>query len=125
MPVAIRKQYQSTTVRVPKHVYQKAKDVIERNRVSSFNEFVVQAIEEKVRKVTETEIDTAFAEMAQDPDYQRDSVALAQSFEMSDWEALESGRAEPPSMVDLRKNLKKSSSTKADAHSRAAKTRSR
>jgi hypothetical protein len=81
--------------------------------------------EEKVQKVTETEIDTAFAQMAQDPDYQRDSVALAQSFEMSDREALESGRAEPTSMVDLMKNLKKSSSTKADAHSRAAKTRSR
>jgi hypothetical protein len=90
MPVAAKKQYQNTTVRVPRHVYEQAKTVIRRFQGSSFNEFVVQAIEEKVRRLTEAEIDAAFAQMAHDPDYQRESVALASQFEKSDWEAFAS-----------------------------------
>src|SRR3981081_3631217 len=90
MPGAAKKQYQNTTVRVPRHVYEQAKTVIHRFQGSSFNEFVVQAIEEKVRRLTEAEIDAAFAQMAHDPDYQRASVALAVEFEKSDWEAFAS-----------------------------------
>jgi hypothetical protein len=89
VPVAAKEKYQNTTVRVPKQVYEQAKTVIKRSHGSSFNEFVVQAIEEKVRRLTEAEIDTAFAQMAQDQDYQRESVAIAQEFARSDWEAFE------------------------------------
>jgi hypothetical protein len=84
------KKYQNTTVRLPRRVYELAKTVINRSQGSSFNEFVVQAIEEKVRRLTEAEIDAAFALMAQDTDYQRESTAMAREFEMSDWEALQS-----------------------------------
>ena len=91
MPFAANKQYQNTTVRVPRHVYEQAKTAMERSQRSSFNEFVVQAIEEKVRRLTEAEIDAAFAQMAEDPAYQRDSVAMTQEFEKSDWEAFEPG----------------------------------
>jgi L-lactate utilization protein LutC len=89
MPAA-RKRYQNTTVRLPRHIYDRAKTVIERSQGSSFNEFVVQAIEEKVRRLTEAEIDAAFAEMAHDTNYQRNSIALASEFEKSDWDALAS-----------------------------------
>ena len=89
MPVA-EKQYQSTTVRLPKHVYDQAKKVLVRSHASSFNEFVVQAIEEKMRRLSEAEIDAAFAQMAHDPDYQRNAIALAREFERSDWEAFAS-----------------------------------
>src|SRR6266478_2180531 len=91
MSLAARKQYQNTTVRLPRQVYERAKTVVVRSEASSFNEFVVQAIEEKLRRLTEAEIDAAFAQMAHDPDYQRASVALAREFEKSDWEAFESG----------------------------------
>jgi hypothetical protein len=87
MPVASKRQYQNTTVRLPRHVYERAKTVVLRSQASSFNEFVVQAIEEKVRRLTEAEIDAAFAQMALDPDYQREAIALANEFEKSDWEA--------------------------------------
>jgi hypothetical protein len=83
----ITKSYQNTTVRMPKQIYEQAKIVVRRSQASSFNEFVVQAIEEKVQRLTESEIDAAFAQMAHDPDYQRESVALAREFEKSDWEA--------------------------------------
>jgi len=88
MPVAAKRQFQNTTVRVPRHVYEQAKAVIGRTQGLSFNEFAVRAIEEKVRRLTEEEIDAAFAQMAHDLDYRRDSVLLAREFERSDWEAL-------------------------------------
>ncbi len=94
MPIAHKKQYQSTTLRLPKKVYEKAKTVVSRSEgASSFNEFVVQAIEEKVGRLAEAEIDAAFAQMARDPNYQRDSITLAKEFEQSDWEALWSTHA--------------------------------
>lgn len=91
MSLAARKQYQNTTVRLPRQVYERAKTVVIRSQASSFNEFVVQAIEEKVRRLTEAEIDAAFAHMAHDADYQHTSIALASEFAKSDWEAFESG----------------------------------
>lgn len=112
MPVKANKKYQNTTVRVPRHVYQQAKTVIDRSQGASFNEFVVQAIEEKVLRLTEAEIDAAFAQMSQDPDYKHDSVALAQEFEKSDWQAFEStGAARHRS--------------KTQAHARTTQARSR
>jgi hypothetical protein len=91
MPVAARKRYQNTTIRLPRHVYERAKIVVVRSQAASFNEFVVQAIEEKVRRLTEAEIDAAFAQMAHDTDYQSTSIALSREFENSDWEAFETG----------------------------------
>ncbi|MGA7931821.1 MAG: hypothetical protein WCA20_38200 [Candidatus Sulfotelmatobacter sp.] len=91
MSFAARKQYQNTTVRLPRHVYERAKTVVVQSQASSFNEFVIQAIEEKVRRLTEAEIDAAFAQMAHDADYQRNSIALASEFAKSDWEAFERG----------------------------------
>lgn len=90
MSLAATKRYQNTTVRLPRHVYEQAKTVVLQSQASSFNEFVVQAIEEKVRRLTEAEIDAAFAQMATDEDYQRGSIALASEFEKSDWEAFRS-----------------------------------
>ena len=89
MRTAAKKQYQNTTVRVPRHVYEQARTVIERGQASSFNEFVVQAIAEKVHRLTEAEIDAAFSQMASDSDYQRNAIAMATEFEKSDWEALQ------------------------------------
>jgi hypothetical protein len=88
MPAARRKEFQNTTVRLPRGIYDQTKTAIQRSEAaSSFNEFVVQAIKEKLHKVTESEIDAAFAGMANDPDYQRDSITLAGEFERSDGEA--------------------------------------
>lgn len=127
MPMAVKK-YQNTTVRVPTRVYEQAKVAIGRSQGASFNEFVVQAIEEKVRRLSEAEIDAAFDGMAQDPQYQRDAVAMAQEFEKSDWEALETATRQPTifaPVVDLMKTFKKSNSQKAPPHGRASKARSR
>jgi hypothetical protein len=91
MPQTIKKsRYQNTTLRLPRHIYDRAKIVVVRSEASSFNEFVIQAIEEKVQRLSEAEIDAAFAQMALDPDYQRSSIEIAEEFEKSDWEAFKS-----------------------------------
>ncbi len=88
MALAKRKEYRNATVRLPKQVYERARQVVEKSETaSSFNEFVVRAIEEKLHHLSESEIDAAFGQMADDPNYQHDSVAMAQEFEKSDWEA--------------------------------------
>jgi hypothetical protein len=91
MALTRRKEYQNTTVRLPKRTYQLAKVAVEKSdTASSFNDFVVQAIEQKLRQLTESEIDAAFARMSDDPEYQRDSIAMTKEFETSDWEASQS-----------------------------------
>jgi len=100
MSLTARKQYQNTTVRLPRQVYERAKTVAVRSQASSFNEFVVQAIEEKVSRLTEAELDAAFAHMAEDTDYQRSSIALTAEFAKSDWEALVSGAVKEKSLQE-------------------------
>ena len=47
MSQARRKEYQNTTVRLPRGVFDQTKTAIQRSEAaSSFNEFVVQAIKE-------------------------------------------------------------------------------
>ena len=87
MPITPRK-YRNTTLRMPTYIYERARQAAGQSEVSSFNEFVVQAIEEKVQRLTESEIDAAFTQMATDLDYQREATTLAREFERSDWEAL-------------------------------------
>jgi ATP-dependent protease HslVU (ClpYQ) peptidase subunit len=117
MRTAAKKQYQNTTVRVPRDIYQRARSVVQRTQ-ASFNEFVVQAIEEKVHRLSEAEIDAAFAGMAADAEYQREAIALAKEFEKSDWEALE-GRHAAASHETRKKT------TKPHSHGRATKAASR
>jgi hypothetical protein len=111
MATAQKKRYQNTTVRMPQQVYERAKVAIRHTQQSSFNEFVVQAIEEKVRRLNEAEIDAAFAQMADDPEYQRAAIAMSREFEKSDWEAFGS----PPTST---KPVKGSNARTAKASSR-------
>ena len=53
----------------------------------SLNEFLVDAVAEKLRQFRERQIDAAFAGMAEDESYRQEAAALAGSFERSDWEA--------------------------------------
>ncbi|MBZ5513188.1 MAG: CopG family transcriptional regulator [Acidobacteriia bacterium] len=82
------KKYQITTIRMPTGLYEQARRVVKaRNDVGSLNELVVEAVKEKLQDLSEEEIDAAFAGMATDPDYQRDTVTMAREFAHSDWAA--------------------------------------
>jgi len=82
----------TTTVRLPRPVYEQAKYVVEKEREGrariSLNDLIVTAITAYLKMYKRREIDTAFAGMAEDPDYQKEAKLLAEDFEYSDWEAL-------------------------------------
>ena len=104
-------QFQTTTVRLPKELYEQARNAVKEAGVaSSINDFMVHAVEEKLRQLREQEIDRAFAEMHTDQDYQRDAVALTESFARSDWDAYRSANAGEARNERSRKKTTKTSS---------------
>ena len=87
-------QYQTTTIRLPKDLYEQARTAVkEAGAASSMNDFLVAAVEEKLQQLREEEIDAAFAEMAHDPEYQNSAIEMVKSFERSDWEAYQVSEA--------------------------------
>lgn len=103
-------QFQTTTIRIPKDLYEEARTAVkEAGAASSINDFLVEAVEEKLRVLREQEIDKAFAEMGADKEYQQQAVALTRSFEKSDWEAYKSANVSPTR--DERSRKKSSSKT--------------
>ena len=89
-------EVRSTTVRMPLPIYEQAKHFVDTERSGtsasiSLNDFFVSAIQAYVTLHTRREIDAAFAGMADDADYQKQSQLIAEEFEASDWEALTVG----------------------------------
>ena len=87
-------ELQATTVRLPRVLYEEARTAVRQaGAAASMNDFLVEAVEEKLRQIREQEIDEAFAEMGQDKQYQAEALALTRSFESSDWEAYQIANA--------------------------------
>jgi len=93
MPLA-HAETRTTTVRLPRRVYDQAKCVVDKERGGggqtrvSLNDFIVAAIKAYLKMYERRRIDAAFAGMAEDADYQKEAKLLAEEFEYSDWEAL-------------------------------------
>ncbi|MFB3813150.1 MAG: hypothetical protein ACE14L_03490 [Terriglobales bacterium] len=92
MPLA-QAETRTTTVRLPRPVYDQAKCVVEREKggagsVASLNDLFVVAIKAYLKMYKRRQIDAAFAGMAEDADYQKEAKLIAEEFEYSDWEAL-------------------------------------
>jgi Arc/MetJ-type ribon-helix-helix transcriptional regulator len=78
-----------TTLRLPKQLYERIKSHVQQDQTVSVNEFIVNALAAYVRAVERKAIDDAFLGMADDKQYQREAVAIAEQFAASDAEALE------------------------------------
>ena len=92
MPVA-QAETRTTTIRLPRPVYDQAKRVVNtesggRSRIS-LNDLIVMAITNYLKMYKRRQIDAAFSGMAEDADYQKEAKLLAEEFDYSDWEALE------------------------------------
>jgi hypothetical protein len=88
-------QTRTTTVRLPRRVYEEAKRVVNQesegaSRVS-LNDLIVTAITAYLKVYKRRQIDAAFAGMAKDGDYQKEAELLAEEFQYSDWEAIKLG----------------------------------
>jgi hypothetical protein len=85
----------SATIRLPRPVYELARCAAEEqsqgDKRISLNDFFVTAISAYLKMYRRKQIDSAFAGMAEDKDYQRESKLLLAEFEHSDWEALRLG----------------------------------
>ena len=94
--MATRAETYTTTVRLPRRVYEQAKRVVDKEKrgsgpVASMNELIVLAVNTYLKMYKRREIDAAFAAMAEDADYQKEASLLAEEFAQSDWEALKEG----------------------------------
>jgi hypothetical protein len=78
-----------TTLRLPKQLYERIKSHVQQDQRLSVNEFIVNALGAYVRAVERKAIDDAFLGMADDKQYQREALAIAEQFAASDAEALE------------------------------------
>jgi hypothetical protein len=78
-----------TTLRLPRQLYERAKQHVEREQTGSVNDFIVNALAAYVRAVERKAIDDAFCNMANDRRYQREALRIAEQFAASDAEAIE------------------------------------
>ena len=95
MPLA-QGETRTTTVRLPRPIYDQAKSVVEKEKggaghIVSLNDLFVTAITAYLKMYKRRQIDAQFAAMAEDADYQKEASLLAEEFSNSDWEALRIG----------------------------------
>jgi metal-responsive CopG/Arc/MetJ family transcriptional regulator len=93
MPAAYKSKLQTTTVRLPKRLYEEARSVVQKGSTEarSLNDFIVAAIKTYLKIYERKQIDAAFAGMAKDVEYQQEAKLLAKEFAYSDREALRLG----------------------------------
>jgi conjugal transfer/entry exclusion protein len=84
MGFAEKKKTRTTTVRLPRSVYDQVICVVEKEKgvsgSASLNDFFVAAIEAYLRMYRRRQIDAAFAGMAEDSDYQEEAKFIAEEF---------------------------------------------
>lgn len=85
------------TVRMPRPLYDEARQFVARELVSAdnINDFFVAAICAYVKLLKRKQVDAEFAKMAEDADYQKEAKLIAEEFSASDWEAFEIAEKEP------------------------------
>lgn len=78
-----------TTVALPAELLEAADQAVRDGRARNRNELLVAALRHEIAAHERAAIDAAFAEMANDLEYQREAVAIAEEFAYTDWEALQ------------------------------------
>ena len=78
-----------TTLRLPAPLYRRAKKLVEAKRAKNLNDFFTAALSAYIRATERHNIDSDFALMADDDEYQREAQAIAKEFAESDAETLE------------------------------------
>jgi len=76
-----------TTLTLPADLLAAVDQAVEAGKARSRNELVRIALERELAAQQRAAIDAAFAEMAQDPDYQAEAKAMISEFAIADWEA--------------------------------------
>lgn len=91
MPATARKSaLQTTTVRLPRRLYEQARHALEKGQTqaSSLNDLLVQSLEERLQRLHRELIDRQFELMKNDRQYQRESEVIDRQFASNDRETL-------------------------------------
>ena len=76
-----------TTVTLPAELLAKADRVIKEGKIDSRNKLFATALKKEIAAIECAEIDLALAEMAQDPEYQKEVMQMEAEFASASWEA--------------------------------------
>ena len=89
MPTVEKKKIQ---IRISVPLYSQARMAIEEGmeEAASFNDFVVAAVKEKLRRIQEAQIDEAFARMGSDKKYLQATETVSREFADNDLDTLQS-----------------------------------
>ena len=82
-----------TTLSLPAELIEATDRLVKEGKAKSRNQFVSQALRRELLAIKRAEIDAALAEMAQDPDYQREVLKMEAEFASASWEALQLGES--------------------------------
>jgi hypothetical protein len=77
---------------LPKRLYEEARRVLKEGETdaASFNDLLIQSLEERLQRVRRELIDREFAAMKDDAPYQRESALINQQFASNDRDTLQS-----------------------------------
>ena len=76
-----------TTVTLPAELLAQADRIIKEGKVDSRNNLFTRALKNEIAAIERAEIDSALAEMAQDPEYQQEVMLMEAEFASASWEA--------------------------------------
>jgi metal-responsive CopG/Arc/MetJ family transcriptional regulator len=83
-----------TTLTIPVELLEATDRAVQEGKANSRNEFVARALRRELAAQKRAEIDAAFTKMADDEEYQAESLAIEREFAKSDWEAFQIGESE-------------------------------
>ena len=75
-----------TTITLPESLVKQVDRLISAGNIKSRNQFIIEALEEKVRQIKDLQLDEEFAGMATDAEYQQEALEIEREFEISDYE---------------------------------------
>jgi Arc/MetJ-type ribon-helix-helix transcriptional regulator len=84
-----------TTLALPADLLAAVDQAVQAGKARSRNELMRIALERELAAQQRAAIDAAFAEMAQDPDYQAEAKEITSEFAAADWEAWRQVEGEP------------------------------
>ncbi len=89
----MKNQTVRTTLTLPSELLEATDKAVQQGKAKSRNEFVAQALRRELAALKRAEIDTALAEMANDPEYLAVVLKMEAEFASAQWEALQLGES--------------------------------
>lgn len=84
-----------TTLTLPAELLENIDLAVRRGQAKSRKDFVTQALRHKLAALRKTEIDAAFATMADDAEYRAEALQIEAELATASWEALQLGEKQP------------------------------